>query len=90
MPVCLQGVNWYPAQTVCHGYIVSTASCAAEIPLLILIFKTGYPKIFRGFPPARQDNAWVVHHTGRSRYLPVHYAELSFGCELNCWVNVVK
>jgi hypothetical protein len=58
MSVCLQGINWYPAQTVCYGYLVSTA-CAAEVPLLIFIFKTGYPKIFRGFPPARQDNAWV-------------------------------
>jgi hypothetical protein len=83
MSVCLQGVNWYPAHTVCYGYVVNTASCAAEVPFFIFIFKTGYPKVFRGFPPARQDNAWVVHHTARSRYLPVDYAELSFGCELN-------
>lgn len=82
--VCQQGVNWYPAQTVCHGCVVSTAYCAALVPLLIFIFKTGYPKIFRGFPPARQDNAWVVHHTGRSRNLLVHYLELSFGCDLTC------
>jgi hypothetical protein len=83
MSVWLQGVNWYPAQTVCRGYVVSTASFAAEVPLLIFIFKTGYPKIFRGFPPVRQGNAWVVHHTARSRCLPVYYAQLSFGCELN-------
>jgi hypothetical protein len=76
-------VNWCPAQTVCHGYVVSTASCAAEVLLLIFIFKTGYFKISdHGFPPARQNNARVVHHTGRSRYLSVHFAELTFGCEV--------
>jgi hypothetical protein len=67
MSVCLQGDNWYPAQNVCHGYVVTTASCAAEVPLFIFIFKTCYSKIFRGFPPARQDNAWILHHTGCSR-----------------------
>jgi hypothetical protein len=77
MNVSLQGLIGILLKTNVVLNVVNPDACA-EVPFWIFILKARYLSIFRGFPPALQENVCVLCRAGPSRFLPVRYADRSF------------